>query len=280
MAPVDGSIYEPGGWMHRELGMNPFPNIPGKFIVELRRGGNSRGCWDTYAGWVSGPFRVRTAIEKKSESSLLGAQGSVPGEYVEVAAFEFKPLPELQLVGLRTGPPQNADLGALPWCYDGTLQMRATGSGRTLHLDMEAQYRRISGDDKTAPERNQHKASFKARIEFPETLRLDQRIIGEGKVTCEEHSQGPPYTDFPYGAPVTRAFAGLGGLVAVGDRQPDDWLFFGEDIAAHHIIVKIQIQGVVPYKYTSIYSREPEVHIFHFFELGWIPVVGFHALSP
>jgi hypothetical protein len=140
-------------------------------------------------------------------------------------------------VGLRTGPPQNANLGALPWCYDGTLQMRATGSGHTLHLDMEARYRRISGDDKTAPERNQHKASFRARIELPETLRLDQRIMGEGKVTCEEYSQGPPYTDFPYGAPVTRAFAGLGGLVAVGDRQPDDWLFFGEDIALGKIFI-------------------------------------------
>lgn len=237
VTPVDGSIYEPGGWMHRELGINPFPNVLGKFIVELRRGGDSRGCWDTNAGWASGRFRVETAAEKKSESSLFGVQGSVPGEYVEVAAFEFTPLPELQLVGLRTGPPQNANLGALPWCYDGTLQMRATGSGHTLHLDIEARYRRISRDDKTAPEPDQHQASFKARIELPETLRLDQRIMGEGKVICEEYSHGRPYTDFPYGAPVTRAFAGLGGLVAVGDRLPDDWLFFGEDLALGRILI-------------------------------------------
>lgn len=228
---VDGGFYAPpDGVMHRELGINTFPNIAGKFIVELPRQVSLDAHWDSYAGWAPGLFRVETAVEQgESESSLFGIKGSVAGEYVEVATFEFAPLPELQFAGLRTDPPQNANLGELPWCYDGTLRMGATASGRVLRLDMEASYRRISGNDETTPERDRHKASFKAQVELPDTLKLGQQVMGEGKVTCEEYSQGPSHG---YRGPRVRAFAGFGDLVAVSDRQPDDWLLFDEELSS------------------------------------------------
>lgn len=225
---VDFGFYAPpDGLLHRELGINPFPNIPGKFIVELPRQNSSRWHWDSYAGWASGLFRVVTAVERESGSSLFGIQGSVAVEYVEVATFKFTPLPELQFTGLRTDPPRNANLEKLPWCYDGTLHMSATASGRMLHLDMEASYRRLSVDDETTPEKDRHKASFKAKVELPETLKLGQHVMGEGKITCEEFSQGALYSR---GDVMVRAFAGIADLVAVNNRQPDRWLLFDEEL--------------------------------------------------
>jgi len=225
---LDGGFYAPpDGIMHRELEINPFQDIPGKFIVELPPRGRSVQHWNSYGGWVPGLFRVQTAREQKSGSTLFGFEGSVATKYVEVATFQFTPLPDLQLVGLRTDSPQNVNLGALPWCYDGTLQMRAAGSGRTLRLDMEASYRRISRTDEAEPEEDSHQISYKARIELPETLKLGQHVMGEGKVICDEFSQGPSY--YPLRSFI-QGFAGIGNLVAVSDRQPGDWLFFGEDV--------------------------------------------------
>ena len=239
MPTVDLGIYAPpDGVMHRELGINPFPNIPGKFISELPTAhpmgswrdqgeGIPASYWDSYAGWMPGPFRIETAVERESESSLFGVKGSVPGEFTEVATFEFKRLPELKLAGIRTDPPQNVNLGELEWCHDGTLRMSASGSGRLLRLDMEASYRRVHLENENAPEKDRHKASFKATIELPEVLKLGQNLMGEGKVTCEEFSQGPAGG---YGSIGIRAYAGLGDFVALSDRQPGDWMIFAEEL--------------------------------------------------
>jgi hypothetical protein len=230
-----GFYAPPDGLMHQDLELNPFQNIPGKFIIPLTPStrphdwkDGASWYWDGYAGWMPGPFSVETAIEQgPSENSLFGVQGSVAGEYTEVATFEFKRLPELRLAGIRSGPPQNVNLGELPWCYDGTLRMSATGSGRALRLDMEASYRRVHWEVETSPEPNEHKASFKATVELPETLTLGQKVLGEGKVTCEEFSQGPTRG---YGSLTIRAYAGFGDLVAVSDRQPDDWMIFDANL--------------------------------------------------